>query len=159
MPRGERYTLLVVAARAQSGVGWLEINGFQKKGNHMITTDTITKEINAQLAAEIPWPAGGFETEAERIEFTLRRDARKFELVFQLQKILNLDLATDEQRVAFLALYRHQSKRICRQARMAHYRSRQDPREVALNAFLKEMLDPRFRVPTDEEIGSYPISY
>lgn len=52
----------------------------------MITTDSITRENNAQIAWEIPFPAGGFETVAERSAFNLRRKARQCELVFQFRR-------------------------------------------------------------------------
>jgi hypothetical protein len=122
----------------------------------MITTDSITRELNAQIAWEIPFPAGGFETDAERSAFILRREARQFELVFQFQKILDLYFQNDAQRRMFLAAYRLKASQIKRQ--IAPPPVRLDPREeeeTDWEAFLKEIHDPRFREPTDEEIAMF----
>lgn len=122
----------------------------------MITTDSITREIYAQIAWEIPFPAGGFETEAERSAFNLRREARQFELVFQFQTILDLYFQNDTQRKIFLAAYRLKASQIKRQ--IAPPPVRLDPcqeEEADFEAFLKEIHDPRFREPTDEEIRMF----
>ncbi len=119
----------------------------------MITTDSITKELNAQIAWEIPFPAGGFETDAERSAFNLRREARQFELVFQFQKILDLYFQNDAQRKMFLAAYRLKASQIKRQ--IAPPPDPREEEEADFQAFLKEIYDPRFREPTDEEIAMF----
>jgi hypothetical protein len=45
----------------------------------MITTNSITQEMNAQVAHEIPRPAGGFKTERDQLNFELARDLRLFQ--------------------------------------------------------------------------------
>ena len=119
----------------------------------MITTDSITRELNAQIAWEIPFPAGGFETDAERSAFNLRREARQFELVFQFQKILDLYFQNDTQRKLFLAEYRRKARQIRRQI-APPLDPRQDE-EADFQAFMKEINDPRFREPTDEEMAMF----
>jgi len=116
-------------------------------------TDSITRELNAQIAWEIPFPAGGFETDAERSAFTLRREARQFELVFQFQKILDLYFQNDAQRKMFLAAYRLKASQIRRQIAPPPVPSQEE--ESDFQAFLKEIHDPRFREPTAEEIEMF----
>ena len=117
-------------------------------------TDSITRELNAQIAWEIPFPAGGFETDAERSAFTLRREARQFELVFQFQKILDLYFQNDAQRKMFLAAYRLKASQIKRQIAPPPDPSQEE--DADWEAFLKEINDPpRFREPTDEEIAMF----
>ncbi len=119
----------------------------------MITTDSITRELNAQIAWEIPFPAGGFQTDAERSAFFLRREARQFELVFQFQKLLDQFCQNDAQRRMFLAEYRRKARQIRRQ--IAPLPDPREEDEADLQAFLKEIHDPRFRDPTDEEIAMF----
>ena len=116
-------------------------------------TDSITRELNAQIAWEIPFPAGGFETDAERSAFTLRREARQFELVFQFQKNLDLYFQNDAQRKMFLAAYRLKASQIKRQIAPPPDPSQEE--DADWEAFLKEIHDPRFREPTDEEIAMF----
>ena len=119
----------------------------------MITTDSITRELNAQIAWEIPFPAGGFQTDAERSAFNLRREARQFELVFQFQRILDQYFQNDAQRKMFLAEYRRKARQIRRQ--IAPPLDPRQEEEADWEAFLKEIHDPRFREPTDEEIAMF----
>jgi len=119
----------------------------------MITTDSITRELNAQIAWEIPFPAGGFQTDAERSAFNLRREGRQFELVFQFQMILDQYFHNDDQRKMFLAEYRLKARQIRHQIAPPPDPGQEE--DADWEAFLKKIHDPRFREPTDEETAMF----
>lgn len=72
------------------------------------TTACIAAQMRAQVARELPEPAGGFRDEAHRLAFRLTRDLRFFALQKGIQQVLD-GLPDDDVRQMALDAYRRQS--------------------------------------------------
>jgi hypothetical protein len=77
--------------------------------NRPITTTSITTEMLAQVAREIPEPDAGFRDERARRHFQHRRDRRFATLQTGIQWFLDTHCEDDVERQMAIAEYRKQS--------------------------------------------------
>ena len=69
----------------------------------------IIPEMEAQVAREIPEPAGGFTNEAQLQDFEKRRLTRLFALAEDIQLFLDKYCRNDTERQMTIAAYREQA--------------------------------------------------